>query len=108
RTGNCRSASRLARIEARVTPFLRSPFVRQPYTAKTTMSRWHIFVVTNRLIICANHAIRAAVAAMRAAFARILDQGGIAGVESTIAAVAEIFALQGDDRMRELEMRFLR
>ena len=60
------------------------------------------------LIICANHAIRAAVAAMRAVFARILAEGGIAGVESSIASVTEIFALQGDAQMRELEARFLR
>ena len=60
------------------------------------------------LIICANHAIRAAVAAMRATFARILAEGGIAGVESSIATVAEIFDLQGDGRLRELERRFLR
>ena len=60
------------------------------------------------LIICANHAIRAAVAAMRATFSRILGEGSIAGVEDTIATVAEIFALQGDERMRELEARFLR
>ena len=33
------------------------------------------------LIICGNHAIRAAVAAMRATFSRILAEGGIAGVE---------------------------
>jgi hypothetical protein len=44
---------------------------------------------------------------MRATFARILAEGGIAGVESSIASVAEIFTLQGDDRMRELERRFL-
>ena len=60
------------------------------------------------LIICANHAIRAAVAAMRATFSRILAEGGIAGVAGSIAAVPEIFALQGDNRMRELEARFLR
>ena len=60
------------------------------------------------LIICANHAIRAAVAAMRATFARILAEGGIAGVEGSIAKVSDIFTLQGDDRMRELEARFLR
>jgi 2-methylisocitrate lyase-like PEP mutase family enzyme len=53
-------------------------------------------------------AIRAAVAAMRATFARILAEGGIAGVEGTSATVAEIFALQGDDHMRELELSFLR
>jgi phosphonopyruvate hydrolase len=60
------------------------------------------------LIICANHAIRAAVAAMRAAFAQILAEGGIAGVETQIATVADIFALQGDDHMRAVESRFLR
>jgi phosphonopyruvate hydrolase len=60
------------------------------------------------LIICANHAIRAAVAAMRATFSRILDEGGMAGVEETIATVAEIFTLQGDERLRDLETRFLR
>jgi phosphoenolpyruvate phosphomutase len=60
------------------------------------------------LIICGNHAIRAAVAAMRETFRRILAEGGLAGVEPTIATVAEIFALQGDERMRELEKRYLR
>ncbi len=60
------------------------------------------------LIICGNHAIRAAVAAMRETFAAILAEGGIAGVEGRIASVADIFALQGDDLMREIERRFLR
>lgn len=60
------------------------------------------------LIICANHAIRAAVAAMQRTFRRILADGGIAGVEGDIATVAEIFALQGDAHMRELEKAYLR
>jgi phosphonopyruvate hydrolase len=60
------------------------------------------------LIICGNHAIRAAVAAMRSVFRRILAEGGIAGVENEIASVSEIFALQGDEHMRELEKAFLR
>jgi phosphonopyruvate hydrolase len=60
------------------------------------------------LIICGNHAIRAAVAAMRTTFRRILAEGGIAGVESGIASVADVFALQGDDNMRALEKAFLR
>ena len=60
------------------------------------------------LIICGNHSIRSTVAAMRATFSRILAEGGIAGVEGSIAEVSEIFALQGDGRMRELEARFLR
>jgi phosphonopyruvate hydrolase len=60
------------------------------------------------LIICGNHAIRAAVAAMQKAFHRILAEGGIAGVENDIASVADVFALQGDPRMREIEKSFLR
>jgi len=60
------------------------------------------------LIICGNHAIRAAVAAMRSTFARIIAEGGIAGVEGEIASVADVFALQGDARMREIEKRYLR
>lgn len=60
------------------------------------------------LIICGNHAIRACVAAMQTTFRRILAEGGIAGVESEIAGVAEVFALQGDAHMREVEKAFLR
>jgi phosphonopyruvate hydrolase len=60
------------------------------------------------LIICGNHAIRAAVAAMQSVFRRILAEGGIAGVEKEIASVADVFALQGDERMREIEKAFLR
>ena len=60
------------------------------------------------LIICGNHAIRAAVAAMQSTFRRIIAEGGIAGVENDIASVAEVFALQGDTRMRELEDSYLR
>jgi len=60
------------------------------------------------LIICGNHAIRAAVAAMRRCFARIIADGGIAGVEGSIASVADILALQGDGAMREIEKRYLR
>jgi 2-methylisocitrate lyase-like PEP mutase family enzyme len=60
------------------------------------------------LIICGNHAIRAAVAAMESTFRRIIAEGGIAGVESDIASVAEVFALQGDAHMREVERTYLR
>jgi phosphonopyruvate hydrolase len=60
------------------------------------------------LIICGNHAIRAAVGAMRDVFRRILADGGIAGVEADIASVAEVFALQGDARLREIEKAYLR
>ena len=60
------------------------------------------------LIICGNHAVRAAVAAMRGTFRQILAEGGIAGVEDKIASVAEIFVLQDDERMRDLEQKYLR
>ena len=60
------------------------------------------------LIICGNHAVRAAVAAMRDTFRRILAEGGIAGVEDRIATVSDVFALQGDERMRVLEDAYLR
>lgn len=60
------------------------------------------------LIICGNHALRAAVAGMRRTFAKILDDGGIADVERDIAPVSDIFALQGDDHMREIEKHYLR
>ena len=33
---------------------------------------------------------------------------GIAGVESDIASVAEVFALQGDEHMRKREKAYLR
>ncbi len=60
------------------------------------------------LIICGNHAIRAAVAAMRAVFARIRAERSIAGVEAEIATVQQVFDLQGDAAMRGVEQRFLR
>jgi phosphonopyruvate hydrolase len=60
------------------------------------------------LVICGNHAVRAAVAGMRAAFGRILAEGGIAGVEGEIASVADVFALQGDAALRDLERAYLR
>lgn len=60
------------------------------------------------LIICGNHAVRASVAAMRRVFAKILADGGISGVERDIASVRDIFTLQGDDHMREIEKQYLR
>ena len=56
------------------------------------------------LIICGNHAIRAAVATMRSVFRRILAEGGIAGVEGGIASVGPPTAAVGHPatgRLRE-------
>lgn len=61
-----------------------------------------------RLVIYGNHAIRAAVTAMQAAFARIRAEGGIAGIDREIVPVEEIFRLQRMDRIKETEARFLR
>jgi phosphonopyruvate hydrolase len=60
------------------------------------------------MVICGNHAVRAAVAGMRQAFKKIAAEDGIAGVEREIASVAEIFDLQGDRTMRDLERKYLR
>ncbi len=60
-----------------------------------------------RVVIYGNHAIRACVAAMRDAFRKI-RQSGAAAVEDDIATVADIFRLQGMDRVRDNEKRYLR
>ena len=60
------------------------------------------------LVFYGNHAIRAAVGAMREVFARIRNDGGIHGVDAGLPTVRDIIDLQGDADMRELERRFLR
>jgi len=60
------------------------------------------------LLIWGNHAIRASVAAMRTTFARIRREGGIHGVESSIATVEDVFDLQGMAKVKDDEKRFLR
>ncbi|MEQ9335092.1 phosphonopyruvate hydrolase [Thalassobaculum sp.] len=58
--------------------------------------------------IWGNHAIRAAVTAMQKVFRQILDDGGIQGADRAIVGVEEIFRLQGMDRVKDYEKRFLR
>ena len=60
------------------------------------------------IAIWGNHAIRAAVTAMQQVFAQILKDGGIQGVDQAIVPVDEIFRLQGMDRVKRDESRFLR
>jgi phosphoenolpyruvate phosphomutase len=60
------------------------------------------------LVIYGNHAIRAAVAAMREVFAQIRRDGGIAGADRCIAPVEDIFDLQGVAAMKDAEAKFLR
>lgn len=60
------------------------------------------------VVIYGNHAIRAAVGAMRSVFAQIRAEGGIRHVDAQLPSVAEIIRLQGDVHMREVESQFLR
>jgi len=60
------------------------------------------------LLIWGNHAIRAAVGAMRATFAQIRKDGGIHGVEASIPSVDAVFDLQGMGTVKDNEKRFLR
>ena len=60
------------------------------------------------VVIYANHAVRAAVGAMREIFAAIRRDGGIHQVESRIASVEDIFDLQGVAAMKAAEKKYLR
>jgi len=61
-----------------------------------------------RIVIYANHAIRAAVGAMREVFAQIKRDGGIHNADRQIASVEDIFDLQRVPAMKAAEKRFLR
>lgn len=60
------------------------------------------------IVIYANHAIRAAVGAMREVFAAIKRDGGIHRVDKTIPTVEEIFDLQRVGAMKAIEKKYLR
>jgi phosphonopyruvate hydrolase len=60
------------------------------------------------IVIYANHAIRAAVTAMRDIFAAIRRDGGIHQVDKRIVSVEEIFDLQRVPAMKAAEKQYLR
>jgi phosphonopyruvate hydrolase len=60
------------------------------------------------IVIYGNHAIRAAVTAMREVFAAIRADGGIHRVDERIVGVEEIFRLQRVPAMKQAEKRYLR
>jgi phosphoenolpyruvate phosphomutase len=60
-----------------------------------------------KMVIYGNHAVRAAVTAMKDVFARILKDRGIQNVDKDIVTVEEIFRLQKMDRVKADERRFL-
>lgn len=61
-----------------------------------------------KMVIYGNHAIRAAVTAMKDVFATILKDGGIQNVDKKIVSVEEIFRLQDMDQVKINEKRYLR
>ena len=61
-----------------------------------------------KIMIYANHAIRAAVGAMRATFTQIRRDGGIHRVDKQIASVEDIFELQRVPAMKTAEKKYLR
>jgi phosphonopyruvate hydrolase len=60
------------------------------------------------VVIYGNHAVRAAVAAMREVFAAIRRDGGIHQVERRIASVEDIFDLQRVAAMKAAERKYLK
>lgn len=60
------------------------------------------------LAIWANHNLRAAITTMRETSERIFAEQNLAGVESDIASVRDIFELAGDKELAEAERRYLR
>jgi len=60
------------------------------------------------IMIYANHAVRAAVTAMREVFAAIRRDGGIHQVDKRIASVEDIFDLQRVPDMKAAEKKYLR
>jgi phosphoenolpyruvate phosphomutase len=61
-----------------------------------------------KMVIYGNHAIRAAVTAMKDVFAAILKDGGIQNVDKRIVSVEEIFRLQDMEQVKINEKRYLR
>lgn len=71
----------------------RSPVVIVP----TTYPDWHIHDVTKvgvSVVIYANQGLRATVSALRTTFSSIIEKGDSTSLETDIASVAEVFALQ--------------
>lgn len=60
-----------------------------------------------KLLIYANHPLRAAVKGIQAALAEIKRAGGIHSIEDQLVPVTEIFALQGVPEMKAREKRYL-
>lgn len=60
-----------------------------------------------RLVIWANHMIRAAIVSMQAMAREVQRSETVSGIEDSIAPMQEIFRLQGADELLEAEKRYL-
>ena len=58
-------------------------------------------------MIWANHALRAAITAMRAVCRRIRAEQSVAGIEAEIASVRDIFDLVDNQELEAAEARYL-
>ncbi len=61
-----------------------------------------------KMVIYANHGMRAAIKAMETVFAKIKKDGGIYDIEEFLVPVKHVFDLQDVPRMKENENKFLR
>ena len=59
-------------------------------------------------VIWANHLVRGAITRMQEIAARIHREESVVGIEDTIATLADVFRLQGDDELHEAEKLYLR
>jgi len=60
-----------------------------------------------RMVIWANHLLRASITAMQQTAATIYRENTLMSVEKEVATVKEIFRLQNDEELREAELRYL-
>ena len=61
-----------------------------------------------KMVIYANHCLRASIKAMENILAKIKNDGGIYDINDSIATVPHIFELQGVPQMKEKEKKYLR
>jgi phosphoenolpyruvate phosphomutase len=61
-----------------------------------------------KMVIYANHGLRSSIKSVTETFRKILETGSTAAVEDELAPMKEVFELQGMNRMKQDEERFLR
>jgi phosphoenolpyruvate phosphomutase len=82
-----------------------TPLVAVP-TTYYSASVAELFDAGVKVVIYANHGLRASIAALSQAFATILRDGTTAGIEDSIAPLASVFELQGFGEFRRNELLY--